>query len=161
RPPTTTLGPYTSDAAGTSSATATATGTRSLSVDVPVRPLQCPVGVFAHNVHNGGTGSIHYESEFSDSCIQGRQFINFLGTDAYYGIKSGAHAAGYTVEKQNDSCVASNSIHAAGTCNASYPYDSDFGAGSLASTTCNGAGGSFKGSPWLTTLRETSASAMA
>ena len=108
----------------------------------------------------GGNGGIHYESLFSDSCIQGRQFETFVGIDRFYGIPAGAHSADAIVGKQNAACNQGNSIHQPAACNSSYPNDSDKYGGPLAASSCYGQG-TFKGMPWLTTSQETSNAAMA
>ena len=159
-PPTNKTGVYTAHSVGAATTQAAGTGTRSVSADITVAPFQFPIGVFAHTVAAGGNGGIHYESLFSDSCIQGRQFETFQGIDRFYGIPAGAHSADAIVGKQNAACNQGNSIHQSAACNSSYPNDSDKYGGALAASGCYGLG-TFKGSPWLTTSQETSNAAMA
>lgn len=159
-PPTSKTGLYTVHSVGAATTQAAGTGTRSVSADVTVAPFQFPIGVFAHTVAAGGSGGIHYESLFSDSCIQGRKFETFQGIDKFYGVPAAAHSADAIVEKQNAACNQGNSVHTPQACNLLYPNDTDKYGGSLASTACNGLG-TFKGNPWLTTSQETSNAAMA
>ena len=108
------------------------------------------------------TGGIHYESLFSDSCIQGRSKETFQGTDAYYGVPAAAHSSNYIVPKQNDSCTAGNSIHTSSApCNTSYPNDSDIAGGTLTSGDGCYGNGSLNGATWLTTSKESTFANMA
>jgi len=155
-PPTTKIGLYAIHSLGKFNGSASGTGTRILSVDVNVSPYTYPIGVFAHTVQAGGNGGIHYESLFSDSCIQGRQFETFQGTDAYYGVPAAAHSSDVIVSKQNDACTSSTSIHTASSgaslpCNTAYPDDTDhYGNALTAGGACYGHG-YLNGSTWLTT----------
>lgn len=159
-PPTNKTGLYTVHSVGAATTQAAGTGTRSVSADITVAPFQFPIGVFAHTVAAGGNGGIHYESLFSDGCIQGRQFETFSGIDRYYGIPAAAHSADAIVGKQNAACNSANSIHQGSACNTSFPNDTDKYGASLSATSCYGLG-TFKGLPWLTTSQETTNAAMA
>ena len=140
---------------------ATSPVTRTVSQDMRVTPFDFPIGVFAHTVAAGGNGGIHYESMFSDSCIQGRSFESFQGIDAYYGVPAAAHSADAIVPKQNDACNQSNSIHTSSACNTTYPNDSDaYGGPLMAGGGCYG-NGTLNGSTWLTTSKEKSFADMA
>lgn len=158
-PPAVKTGLYRVHSTGTSGGGPTA---RTVTVDATIVPFTFPIGVFAHTVDAGGNGGIHYESLFSDSCIQGRNKVDFQGNDAYYGVPAAAHSANYIVPKQNDSCTAGNSIHSGAACNTSYPNDTDLSGGPLVSgSSCYGNGPTLFGSPWLTTSKETSNANMA
>ena len=159
-PPVSKVGTYTVHSKALFNSTSTTSSSRDVSQDVSVRPVQFPIGVFAHTVAAGGTGGLRYESLFSDSCIQGRKFTTFTGIDAYYGVPAAAHSADAIVEKQNDQCTAGNSIHASGACNSDYPNDTDKYGGTLSSGVCYN-NGTLNGSPWLTTSKETSYANMA
>lgn len=156
-PPARKSGLYTVHAIGKALPSASATGTREVSADVTVRPADFPIGVFAHTVAAGGNGGIHYESLFSDACIQGRSFETFTGTDQYYGVPAAAHSSGAIVPKQNDACTQGNSIHSAGACNSTMQYrnDTDAWGGNVVGSVCGG-NGTLNGSSWLTTSKETS-----
>lgn len=160
-PPAKKSGLYTVHSTGLASSTAAATGTRNVSQDLTVAPADFPIGVFAHTVAAGGTGGLHYESLFSDACIQGRSFETFQGTDQYYGVPAAAHSAGAIVPKQNDACNQAKSIHNASACNTTPQYvnDTDAFGGNVVGTACGG-NGTLNGAPWLTTSKETSFAAM-
>lgn len=160
-PPSHKRGLYTVHSVGKFDGSASATGTRDVSQDLTVAPAAFPIGVFAHTVAAGGNGGLHYESLFSDSCIQGRSFETFQGVDQYYGVPAAAHSAGAIVPKQNDACTQGNSIHSAAACNttAEYRNDTDAFGGNVGSTVCGG-NGTLNGAPWLTTSKETSFAAM-
>ena len=156
-PPSTTAGVYTVHAEGLYNAAITAAGKRSVSVDLTVAPFKFPLGVFAHTVAAGGSGGIHHETLFSDSCIQGREFQTFEGIDKYYGVPAAAHSAGAIVPKQNDQCNKANSIHKAAPCNPGvYANDTDAHGGPLANGDGCKGNGSLRGAPWLTTSKELS-----
>lgn len=169
-PPTNSVGRYTIHATAISKSGVTSPVSRSVSQDVRVTPFKFPIGIFAHTVAAGGTGGIHYESLFTDSCIQGRAFETFQGVDAYYGVPAAAHSAAAIVPQQNDACTQANSIHNVDgkgkspdtplPCNSSYPNDTDAYGDTLTSPPCKG-NGILNGSPWLTTSKETSFANMA
>jgi hypothetical protein len=165
RPPSTTIGRYVIHSRALDIPTATSGSVkRDVSEDVRVTPFRFPIGVFAHTVAAGGNGGIHYESLFSDSCIQGRSFETFQGTDAYYGVPAGAHSADAIVPKQNGACSPGQSIHNAVACNGSYPYDTDKYGSPLSTGAADSAcynQGTLNGQPWLTSSQESSFANMA
>lgn len=164
QPPATTVGRYVVHSTAVfNGAATTGTATRVVSEDVRVAAFKFPIGVFAHTVAAGGNGGLHYESLFSDSCIQGRQFETFSGTDAYYGVPAAAHSADTIVPKQSDSCTSSNSIHSGGACSSASDFrnDTDKYGGPLTSGDGCYSNGTLNGLPWLTTSKETSFANMA
>ena len=159
-PPSTQIGRYVIHSTAVSTTTSSPV-TRTVSQDMRVTPFKFPIGVFAHTVAAGGTGGVHYESLFSDSCIQGREFTTFEGVDAYYGVPAAAHSADAIVPKQNDACNQGQSIHGSAACDPNYPNDTDAYGGTLTvGSACYGKG-NLKGSTWLTTSKETSFANMA
>jgi hypothetical protein len=132
----------------------TGPGQRTIEVDVQVRPMAFPLGIFTKNkINNGGTGTVYSESVLSEACIDSRDHLTFVGTDPYYGIPAAAHSAKYiTNSNVNGGCDNdltnvynrdNKAIHRAsvGHCNATYPFDQDnaplggtFPSGSACST---------------------------
>ena len=169
-PPTTKVGSYRVHSVGTFNGSGVATGVRSVTSDITVRPLMMPIGIFAHTVAAGGNGGIHYESLFSDSCIQGREKESFQGMDAYLGVPAAAHSSNYIVNGQNTQCTAANSIHATSACTLTTgsgsntqdtSNDTDKAGGALtAGDGCYGHG-QLNGQTWLKTSQEPDFATMA
>ena len=122
-PPTTQAGTYRVTSAGT----ATADGRRVVEVDVRVAPQPFPWGLYVSDSLSQGNGvSGTGISVFSGKCVNKRQQIALSGTDQFYGIPVGAHAAGWiTTSKNRCSATDSANVHAAGPCNPAYPFDQD------------------------------------
>jgi Tfp pilus assembly protein PilX len=100
-------------------------GTRNVTVEVDVTPFQFPIGVFAHTVTGGGSGSTHSTSIFSDGCISRRDKLGLINgeIDQYLGIPTAA----YSTQKiyAGNTCSGNNSIHKTSPCEPAYPYDQD------------------------------------
>lgn len=141
-------------------------GQRTLEVDVQVRPMAFPLGIFTKNkINNGGTGTVYSESVLSEACIDSRDHLTFTGTDPYYGIPAAAHSAKYITNANlsggcdNDLTNVYNkdnkAIHRAsvGTCNSTYPYDQDntpLGGTFPGGSACSTAAGQYTSSSLFT-----------
>jgi hypothetical protein len=131
-------------------------GARRFAVDVKMRPLDYPLGVFSEtNFSGNGNVGIHSESLFTGGCISNRQDDSHSGSgfqfqydsaaqrpimDLFYGIPAAAHAVG-DISTSNTSCGAQGQagpIHASAACNTTFPFDQSGGAsaGNISSTNC-------------------------
>lgn len=121
-------------------------GARRLAVDVRLRPLNYPLGVFSEQTLSGnGNVGVHSESVFTAGCFFNRQDDSRSGSgiqftwdsansrpalDLFYDQPESAHAVG-DISTSNNSCGSQGSggpIHATRACNATFPWDQSGGA---------------------------------
>jgi hypothetical protein len=151
-------------------------GARNLAVDIRLRPLSYPLGVFSEQTLSGnGNVGVHAESIFTAGCFFNRQDDSASGSgiqfqwdsannrpniDLFYDQPESAHAVG-DISTSNTSCGASGSggpIHATTACNATFPWDSSGGAAAGALTPGDACYGKYvraDGSVWPTTSKFT------
>jgi type II secretory pathway pseudopilin PulG len=121
-------------------------GARRLAVDVQLRPLSYPLGVFSEQSFSGnGNVGVHYESIFTAGCMFNRQDDSKSGSgvqfawdaannrpalDLFYDQPAAAHAVG-DVSTSNTSCGSQGNagpIHATKACNSTFRFDQTGGA---------------------------------
>ena len=151
-------------------------GARRLSVDVQVRPLTYPLGVFAEQSLSGnGNVGLHYLSIFTAGCMSNRQDDSHNGSgvkfawdavnsrpalDLIYDQPAAAHAVG-NISTSNTNCDSGGGgspIHAISACNLAFRFDQDGSANAgplLNSLGCLGAYTRADGSRYPTTSKFT------
>jgi uncharacterized protein (UPF0333 family) len=121
-------------------------GSRNVEMTISAKPFTFPIGLYADNFEDAGSGTVHSEQMFSKGCITGRSHMNFGGStdpetgvvstvDPFYGYPPAAHSANYITES-NSSCSNGSSIHSPDKCNTTYPGDQDAAGGSVLATGC-------------------------
>ena len=123
-----------------SSGTAAAPAARVLEVELDVRPIDLPKGIFGRSINLGGTVDLEQISIFTTGCVYKRNQVTMnhaAGLDAAYNVPIGVHSSQIITESQGSGqyCADTNKpIHGpAGTspCNSKYPFDQDRLGGSL------------------------------
>jgi hypothetical protein len=136
-------------------------GARRLAVDVRLRPLSYPLGVFSEQSFSGnGNVGIHQESIFTAGCMFNRQDDSKSGSgvqftwdaannrpalDLFYDQPESAHAVG-DVSTSNKTCGSGSGggpIHQTAACNPTFKYDQSGGNKAGALTSGDGCYGAY------------------
>ncbi|MGB8651570.1 MAG: hypothetical protein WCD35_13030 [Mycobacteriales bacterium] len=136
-------------------------GARRLAVDVKLRPLSYPLGVFSEQSFSGnGNVGIHQESIFTAGCMFNRQDDSQSGSgvqftwdaannrpalDLFYDQPESAHAVG-DISTSNTSCGSkgqSGPIHKTAACNPTFKFDQSGGTKAGALTSGDGCYGAY------------------
>lgn len=116
---------------------------RAVEVEVKVKPVPFPLGVFGETLTGGGSTGLHRESLFTKACVLQRApdsssggGLRFDGgVDIAHDLPPAAHSSDRI--STHTSCGSSRAIHSSSQpCNPTYPYDQSKEGGDLASTSC-------------------------
>lgn len=124
--------------------TALGSAERVVEVEVGVRPIDLPMGIFGRTINLGGTVDLAQISIFTTGCVYKRDKVtaNYAaGLDAAYQVPIGVHSSQIITESQGSGqyCADTNKpIHGVGgsqPCNSAYPFDQDRLGGALTAGT--------------------------